>query len=52
LAFLRLYGRPVTDRELSLGLAFLSSPADDEQLSRWEQYVQVLLAANEFLYVD
>jgi mono/diheme cytochrome c family protein len=52
LAFLRLYGRPVTDRELSLGLAFLSSPADEEKLSRWEQYAQVLLAANEFLYVD
>ena len=52
LAFLRLYGRPATERELSLGLAFLSSPADDEKLTRWEQYAQVLLSANEFMYVD
>jgi mono/diheme cytochrome c family protein len=52
LAFLRLYGRPATEREVSLGLAFVSSPSDDETLTRWEQYAQALLAANEFLYVD
>jgi mono/diheme cytochrome c family protein len=52
LAFLRLYGRPATEREVSLGLAFVSSPADDEKLTRWEQYAQALLAANEFMYVD
>jgi len=52
LAYLRLYGRPATEREISLGLAFVSSPADDEKLTRWEQYAQALLAANEFMYVD
>ncbi len=56
-AFLLLYGRPVTDRELQLGLAFLRGPAGAAGaapvgLSRWEQYAQVLLAANEFMYVD
>jgi hypothetical protein len=52
-AFLLLYGRPATDRELQLGLAFLAAdPADDHALTRWEQYAQVLLSASEFLYVD
>jgi mono/diheme cytochrome c family protein len=52
LAFARLYGRPPTERELKLGLAFLSAPNPPGGLSRWEQYAQVLLSANEFLYVD
>jgi hypothetical protein len=48
-----LYGRPVTEPELRLGLDFLaaSEPAG-AGLTRWEQYAQVLLAANEFMYVD
>ena len=50
-AFLVLYGRPVTERELGLGLAFLAGPGDG-RLTRWEQYAQVLLGDNEFLYVD
>jgi hypothetical protein len=32
-------------------VAFLSGP-NDGGLTRWQQYAQVLLAANEFLYVD
>jgi hypothetical protein len=54
-AFVLLYGRPVTDRELRLGLSFLSAknaPEAGVTLSRWEQYAQVLLSANEFLFVD
>jgi hypothetical protein len=54
-AFLILYGRPVTERELSLGMAFLSArstPDPAVTLSRWEQYAQVLLSANEFMFVD
>jgi hypothetical protein len=54
-AFLLLYGRPVTERELSLGMSFLSAKSAPEAgvtLSRWEQYAQVLLSANEFLFVD
>jgi cytochrome c553 len=50
-AFLLLYGRPATEPELRLGLAFLHGNPDGG-LSRWEQYAQVLLSTNEFLYVD
>ncbi len=54
-AFVVLYGRPVTERELGLGLAFLkpsTHAGPGVTLSRWEQYAQVLLSANEFLFVD
>jgi hypothetical protein len=54
-AFLLLYGRPATDRDVKLGLAFLAAKGagkGGETLTRWEQYAQVLLSANEFLYVD
>ncbi len=70
-AFLTVYGRPPTERELRLGLEFLAdfkseterkisaaenensqSNKDAKSLSKWEQYTQVLLSANEFLYVD
>jgi hypothetical protein len=50
-AFLLLYGRPATEQEVRLGLAFLGGAAA-ETLSPWEQYAQVLLSTNEFLYVD
>jgi len=54
-AFPLLYGRPVSDRELQLGLSFVSGSnpsGTGMMLSRWEQYAQVLLSANEFMYVD
>jgi Protein of unknown function (DUF1553)/Protein of unknown function (DUF1549)/Planctomycete cytochrome C len=54
-AFLLVYGRPATDRELTLGQAFLNAPPGEgraEGLTRWQQYAQVLLGANEFLFVD
>ena len=51
-AFPLVYGRPPTEHDLHLGLAFLAGPADGAKLTRWEQYAQVLLSANEFLYVD
>lgn len=59
-AYRLLYGRAVTERELTLGREFLdlgaSTPGNAAQpiksLSRWEQYAQALLAANEFLFVD
>jgi hypothetical protein len=49
-AFELAYGRPATDREVDLGLKFLDAASGE--LSPWEQYAQVLLSANEFLYVD
>ncbi|MFT6619674.1 MAG: DUF1549 and DUF1553 domain-containing protein [Verrucomicrobiia bacterium] len=52
-AYERLYGREPTSGELQLGISFLSdtddSPAD---MTVWEQYAQILMTANEFLYVD
>jgi hypothetical protein len=54
-AFLLLYARPVTEAELQAGLSFLGGRSLAEGspgLTRWEQYAQVLLSTNEFLYVD
>ena len=58
-AYVRLYGRPATERDIRLGLAFLRTPEDAEPsggakaaLSRWQQYAQVLLSANEFTFID
>jgi hypothetical protein len=52
-AYERLYARAATDAELKLGIAFVSesidSPAD---MTPWAQYAQILMTANEFLYVD
>jgi hypothetical protein len=52
-----LFGRPPQAQETELGLAFLSraiNPAAgmDKRDLAWEQYCQVLLCANEFVYVD
>ncbi len=47
-----LYSRPATEKELTLGLSFLGAAKDDERTSRWKQYIHVLLASNEMLYVD
>jgi hypothetical protein len=56
-AYLLAYGRPATEAEVALATRYLG--AKDEptesgrnQLTRWERYAQVLLAGNEFLYVD
>ena len=61
-AYLLLYGREATARELELGLAYLRAPEptatdapkeqSDAYVSRWERYAQALLAANEFLFLD
>jgi hypothetical protein len=51
-----LYARPPVERETKLGLAVLArerEPAGAPSPERvWEPYVQVLLLANEFMYVD
>jgi hypothetical protein len=61
-AFGRVYCREPSDREVQLGLAYLkasdagtesgSNGDESEKLTRWERYAQVLLGANEFMYVD
>lgn len=52
-AFLSLYGRPATPREMQMGIEFLSASAPvNGGFTRWEQYAQVLLSTNEFMYLD
>ncbi len=55
-AFLLLFGRPATDREIRMSLAFLDDADDhstqDAAPSRWEQWAQALLGTNEFTFVD
>ena len=50
-AYQVLFARNPEPQEIELALAFLAQPTDSD-LSRWEQYAQVLLASNELLYVD
>jgi hypothetical protein len=52
-----LFGRPARDDEHALAECYLTadSPATGDgasYLSRWEEYVQVLLLSNEFMFVD
>lgn len=52
-AFLLAYGRAASDVEVELALEYLNTTSDPQsKLSRWEQYAQVLLAGNEFIYLD
>ena len=52
-AYQLLYSRVPDAQELELGLLFLSTEKHKEdKLSRWEQYAQALLGANEFMYLD
>lgn len=57
-AYLWLFSRAPTARELQLGLAYLTSPQaaedakDDAAFARWQQYAHVLLASNEFIFID
>ncbi len=66
-AYRVLFGRPPTAEETQLGIEFLAiaepgepaqtgqkpdQPLPKSALSRWEQYAQVLLGANEFTFVD
>jgi len=50
-AYLLLYARAPTAEETQLAVEYLRKP-EAEGLSRWDRYAQVLLASNEFLYVD
>ena len=50
-AYLSLFAREAKPAEIKLAVKFLDGPKN-ESLSRWAQYTQVLLASNEFLYLD
>ena len=45
-----LYGRLPTPREIAIGLDFLKRSGGGEQA--WQEYGEVLLCVNEFIYVD
>ncbi|QDS94342.1 Planctomycete cytochrome C [Roseimaritima multifibrata] len=47
-----LFGRAPTDHQKQLGLSFLGDPQSKEHSDRWLQYAQVLLASNEFIFID
>jgi hypothetical protein len=47
----QLFAREPDRTEMKLALEFLRQPATVE-MTRWEQYAQMLLASNEMLYVD
>jgi hypothetical protein len=49
-AYVILYGRPPMNEEMRIGLDFLARAGSDEQA--WEAYCEILLCANEFVYVD
>ena len=42
----------VMDEELTVALQFVSRQGDEEAGDRWQQLSHVLLAANEFVFVD
>jgi hypothetical protein len=50
-AYALLYGRPPAPEEVRIGVDFLGRPGIARE-SAWEEYCQVLLCANEFIYVD
>ena len=50
-AYRILFGRDPVSRELDIALGFLRKP-NASDVTRWEQYAQLLLASNEMLYVD
>jgi hypothetical protein len=51
-----LFGRAPEARELALGVAFTRRPVDPgragTELSAWDEYAQVLMLANELVFVD
>jgi mono/diheme cytochrome c family protein len=56
LAFQLAFSRDPSAAELQLGLDYMAAADSGDQpqnsLNRWERYAQILLAANEFLYID
>ena len=49
-AYSLLYGRPAMDDEVKIGIEFVNRGGGVEKA--WQEYCQVLLCANEFIYVD
>ncbi|QDT35000.1 Planctomycete cytochrome C [Thalassoglobus polymorphus] len=51
-AYELLYARKPTPKEIEIGLTFLNQPDEVARAEAWTQYAHVLLASNEFLFVD
>jgi mono/diheme cytochrome c family protein len=62
-AYLLLYGRPASNEEIKLGTKFLAAgkkaetdkskeSEDNDRLTAWQQYAQVLLSASELMYLN
>lgn len=53
LAYQILFGREPNAEELALGEEFVSQEKrPEDRLTPWEQYAQILLGSNEFMYID
>ena len=53
--YLDLFGRPAEPREIEAGRRFLEArpkPEGDKAPGPWEEYAQVLLMSNEFIFLD
>jgi hypothetical protein len=51
--YLDLFGRPARPHEIELGRGFVeNAPKAEGSPSPWEEYAQVLLLTNEFLFLD
>ena len=46
-----LFTRNPEPEELAIGLQFVNSESDGNELSSWDRYAQVLLSSNEFMFV-
>ena len=47
-----LLSRAPSEQELQWALEFVGDATGEERNNRWQQYVHVLLATNEFMYLD
>lgn len=51
-AYQLLYSRAPSEREVEIGASYIAAETEEEVQAAWRQYTHVLLASNEFLYVD
>jgi hypothetical protein len=52
LLYQRTFSRLPLPDELEIALRYVQSPNDDSKTSPWHRLAHVLLAANEFIFVD
>jgi hypothetical protein len=52
LAYTTLFGRSANEKEIAIGKELLAAAAKRQPSSAWNEYIHVLMCANEFCYVD